>query len=238
MKKIAILAGVSCAVAVVPAIAMAAVVNIAGSHATGSYAKSIDTSVLFDLNSGPVTATGTIDLSDLPDGVLFIGLISKVDYDYQTGLPDSFSTFFPDYRYFVDTAYASFDDSPRAGLGQYLQSGELTQSSVPGVVNPITSFEATFDDSGMSLTVQGNSTSRAYNFGADNLTFTSDGSPYTDFSQGAYAFVGTWFGDTEFDVTFTGPAAVPAPAALPLFSFGVALLGVSLGRKRRRPTAG
>jgi hypothetical protein len=238
MKRSAAVAGVVSVLAAIPSLSLAATVNITGTQSTGAYSATIDTSVLFDPNGGTVTASGTMDLSGLGSGgVFFAGLISKVDYDLHVSIPDSHSSF-PDYRFFLDTAYASFQDTPRAGLGQYLSGGEITQALLSGLTSPITSFSATFGATSMSLTVQGHTTTLGYNFSPDNLTFTHDGSPYTDFSQGAYAFVGTYDGDSAFNVTFDGPgstlAAVPLPAALPLMIGCLGGMGLLGWRRKRR----
>ena len=242
MKRPATLVGAAFVLFAFPSVSMALSVNIAGAESTGAYTTMIDTSVLFDPNSGPVTASGTIDLSGLgTSGVLFAGLISKVDYDHHLSIS---SPYFPDYLFFLDTAYASFRTpavGPKAGLGQYLFSSEDTQAyavtPTNPVPNPITGFDASFGAIGMTLNVQGNTTSLNYNFGIDTSTFTQDGSPYTDFSQGAYAFVGTYDGVSTFDVTFDGPGArFCLPAALPLVISGLGGMGL-LGWRRKRKAA-
>jgi hypothetical protein len=243
MKNLATATCIALGLAAFSSASLAATVNIAGTQSTVNYHPVIDTSVLFDPNSGPVTASGTIDLSSMgSSGVLFVGLISKVDYDRHIAVfgGDTSADFFG----FVDTVYGAFTNTANkaAGLGQYLQSGETTQTYAAAATVPVTAFEIVFGDTSASLTVQAlpaimlNS-----NFTIDNLTFTSDGSPYTDFSQGAYAFIGAYVpdGSATYDVTFSGPQlpATPLPAALPLFGSGLGIFGLVARRRRRRRSA-
>ena len=244
MKKFAATTCIALALATFSSASMAASVNIAGTQSPANYHPVIDTSVLFDPISGPVTATGnSIDLSSLGSGgVLFVGLISKVDYDRHIAVfgGDTSADFFG----FVDTVYGAFTNTANkaAGLGQYLQSGETTQTYAAAATVPVTAFEIVFGDTSASLTVQAlPAIMLNYNFTIDNLTFTSDGSPYTDFSQGAYAFIGAYVpdGSATYDVTFSGPQlpATPLPAALPLFGSGLGIFGLVARRRRRRRSA-
>ena len=82
MKKLATATCIVLGLATFSSPSLATSVNIAGTQSLANYHPVIDTSVLFNPNNGPVTATGTIDISSLGSGaLLFIGLISKVDYD-------------------------------------------------------------------------------------------------------------------------------------------------------------
>jgi hypothetical protein len=243
MKNLATATCIALGLAAFSSASLAATVNIAGTQSTVNYHPVIDTSVLFDPNSGPVTASGTIDLSSMgSSGVLFVGLISKVDYDLHLAYfgGDTNANFFG----FVDTAYGAFTNTTNkvAGLGQYKQSGETTQTYISAATAPVTAFDIAFGDTSATLTVQSIIVMLNYDFNNDTLTFTNDGSPYTDFSQGAYAFVGAYLagatpGSATYDVTFSGPELTPLPAALPLFGSGLGLLGLIALKRRRRSAA-
>ncbi len=253
-------AGICVAVAVcaVAPLASAASVNIAGSYDTdtlvvdsgGNYRPlEINTSVLFDLSQGPVTVTGTVDLNGLwGNSSVYVGLISKERYDAWVAAGhdpnDSNNGFFG----FVEEAYGVFNtvNGGRLGLGQYLQTGELTQVYHPttGVGPVITDFELTFDLTQMTLDYNSITRTRNYVDHRDYPGTVAAGSTQmvpTDWSSGAYAFVGTWFDKTPpdplvapiVDLTFTGPGTVvPVPAAAGLMLLGMG--GIALRRLRSR----
>ncbi len=246
---------VAVAVCAVAPVASAASVNIAGSYSalpTGGNTYlplEINTDVLFDLSQGPVTVTGTVDFGGATTGLwanssVFVGLISKDRYDawIAEGLNPT-DAFFG----FLDDAYGVFNvnsSNVRIGLGQYRAPGEVAQTYVASqTVRSFTGFELTFDLTEMSLTYNSTTRQQAY---ADHRSHFDGQTIPTDWSSGAYAFVGTWF-DTiptgadpgrlqspNVNVTFTGPeaAVVPVPAAAGLMLLGMG--GVALRRLRSR----
>ena len=199
MKNLATATCIALGLAAFSSPSLATSVNIAGTQSTANYHPVIDTSVLFDPNSGPVTATGTIDLSSLgSSGVLFIGLISKVDYDLHFNFTagafghaagDTRADFFG----FVDTAYGAFTNTTNkvAGLGQYKQSGETTQTYISAATAPVTSFDMVFGDTSDSLTVQGHNTTLNYDFSTRQLDVYSCGewTPYAPTRTSARALM-------------------------------------------------
>jgi hypothetical protein len=223
------------------AAAHAASATIAGTHTVsnanvnatyGNYRPfSIDTSVLFQPTLGPVTVTGSVDPSGLPAGsAVFVGLISKARYDaWVTAGYDPTNTqtsFFG----FIDTAYGVFNQQSltkeRFGIGQQITTADTTQQYAGTNIaeGPITNFSLTFDASSFSGTY--GATTKTLNY-VPHYNYLAGGTVATDFSGGAYAFVGTFFnktgGSVPLDVTFRGPtAAVPLPSAA---GGGLALLG-------------
>lgn len=230
--------------------AQAATINISGTHTySGSSYRpfEINTSVLFDPLSGPVTVTGTVDLNGVPgNSSLFVGLISKIDYDSWIGRANDPNDPSDSFFGFVDTAYAAFNTSNggRLGLGQYLPNGDITQAYVVNSglgLGEITDFVLTFEATTFSLThPSGNPQSnRPY---VDTREFFGPGIVPTDWSEGAYAFVSAFYAQTdfapEFDVTFNGPSlatAIPEPSSMAMLVIGTAgLASIRLGRRRKR----
>ncbi len=198
--------------------------SLTGTAVPNDFQTIVDTSVLFDPLSGPVSVTGSVDINDFrgeTDSVLFVGLISKSEFDAG--------------GYNVGTVYGSgrFTDSgePEVGIGQNLAPGEFTQDSliVPTTSGSLGGFELLFGPDGYSLTTgSGDLAERAY-------------SAATDFSEGAYAFITAFFGaDSEgstvgASLNYNGPAiaAVPGPSVLALFGLALVGLGAAAARRNR-----
>jgi len=212
-------------------------VRIAGTHTVpdgnvhpsfGNYRPfMIDTNalLLFDGTHGSVKVTGSVDISSLANNSsVFVGLIAKPQYEAwkAAGIPggddptDSVSGFFG----FIDTAYAAFNtlSGGRLGLGQQLSFGSTTQTYVgSGLGTNISGFEIVFEESQMLLTLGATTVSQNYQDGFNYIEYAGYGGPQpipTDWGQGAYAFVGTFFdklgGAPVIDVTFT-QEALPDP---------------------------
>jgi hypothetical protein len=204
----------------------------------------IDTSVLFMPTQGPITVTGSVDPSHLSAGSsVFVGLMDKARYNAWVAAgydPNNTQTSFFG---FIDTAYGVFNQQTllkeRFGIGQQKSTADTTQA-YPGTniaEGAITNFSITFNATGISgkygSTTSNLSYVNHYNY------LTGGGTIPTDFSDGAYAFVGTFFnkvgGSVPLDVTFSGSGTVvPLPAAvwmaLPVMAL---MLGVVFLRRRQ-----
>jgi hypothetical protein len=212
-----------------------AIVNIAGVHdvpdtnvnpVNGNYRPfMIDTSVLYYPLENPVSVIGDVDISTLSNNSsVFFGLIAKEQYEAwlaagisgATDPNDSQTGFFG----FIDTAYAAANTASggRLGLGQQLSFGSTTQSYIAsGIGSQMSGFEIQFGATEMSGVLGMDSANQSYQTGFNYVTWalggfagpaTAAAQPIvTDWSEGAYAFVGTFFdklgGAPEFDFTFS-----------------------------------
>jgi hypothetical protein len=208
------------------------IVRISGTHqvpdanvhpVNGNYRPfKIDRSKLFTFapGSGPVVVTGSVDIASLQNNSsVFVGLIARDRYDAWVAAnipggsdPDNTLTSFFG---FIDTAYAAVNtlSNGRIGLGQQLTFSNTTQAyAASNLGGAISGFQLVFDPASFSLTYGANTVSRSYVNHFDYLYWYShgfSGTPTvpTDWSNGAYAFVGTFFdkkgGAPVIDVTFT-----------------------------------
>ena len=226
--------------------AHAATIGIADTQSTiSSFFGNHTTTVLFDPLTGPITVTGSVDISGLQttnagdNSVLFVGLIAKDRYDAFVAGTDPIcpvtcgtgSNFFG----FLETAYAGFLYSDSGGFaGRMGQQAAPGGETVQGGIGPIPAtlgdgqFQVTFDATGITLDVLGTNSFQAY-----QNTLRGP----TDFTNGAYAFAGAFLNrtgaQTTFDLTFSGPekASVPEPASIVLLVSGLAAAGIARRRK-------
>lgn len=228
--------------------AYAATIGIADTQSNiGTFFGNHTTTVLFDPLTGPVTVTGSVDISGLQttntgdNSVLFVGLIAKDRYDAFAAGTDPVcpgcttgSNFFG----FLETAFAGFLYTDSGGFtgrtGQQVGfPGENLQGGVGTIPATLTDgqFQITFDATGITLDVLGSSFFQAYQNTARGPT---------DFTNGAYAFAGAFMNrsgaQTTFDLTFSGPekASVPEPASIVLLVGGLAAAGIARRRKSSR----
>ncbi len=177
---------------------------------------SIDTTTLFTPLTGDVTLTGSIDLGTITgNSTVFAGLIAKDRYE---SLLASYGGTSPNWVVFAETAYMGFNTarSGQLGIGQRTASGELLSNYFGiNIGNSVDSFEVTFSDTSFSGEWNSNTTILNY---SDSLSTLNAGIIPTDFSQGAYAWVGVWnaggAATVSYDLTFQGPgiSAVPEPS--------------------------
>jgi len=234
-------------------VAQAASVTISGTHTVpnanvhptfGNYRPfQIDTSVVFRPGQdhpsylGPVTVSGSVDISSLQNNSsVFVGLITVDQYNAWEAAGYDPNNSVSDFFGFIDTAYVAFNtlQSGRIGLGQQLSFASNTQTyGGNNLGTNLVNWNATFDISEMDLTVGANPTvSQAY---SNNLFNYLDGTTgnATDWSSGAYAFIGTFFdglgGAPVIDVTFSQATVIPVPPAAGLILLG--MVGMGLRRK-------
>lgn len=201
----------------------ASALSISGSISPDSWGGAYyrNTSVTFTPNSGPVTISGTVDLSCLVyNGAIMIGLIDKQYYDggnsgWMGGA----------YAYFADVGNNRIGPSDGNFGGEIVQTYGLTS-------NDIINFSVTIGNGMIDLSFEGSTYSDTY--GEVKALNSKTAYAWDEFEYGAYFGIDLWNNGACCPITFeldvTGGAPVPEPATMFLFASG--LFGLAGFRRR------